>query len=60
MTAPLYMMKLANANELTQNYSEAAKLYTDLIENFPFSPLKTDAEKYLVLANAGTSAYDLK
>ncbi len=60
MTAPLYMMKLANANELTQNYKEAAKLYTDLIENFPFSPLKSDAEKNLVLVSAGTSAYDLK
>lgn len=60
MTAPLYMMKLANANEMTQNYKEAAKLYTDLIENFPFSPLKSDAEKNLILANAGTSAYDLK
>jgi len=60
MTAPLYMMKLANANELTKKYDVAAKLYTDLIENFPFSSLKADAEKNLVLVKAGTSVYDLK
>jgi predicted negative regulator of RcsB-dependent stress response len=60
MTAPLYMMKLANANEMTQKYDVAAKLYTDLIENFPYSQLKSDAEKNLVLVQAGTSAYDLK
>ena len=60
MTAPLYMMKLANAHEMSKKYKEAARIYTDLIEQFPYSQLKSEAEKNLVLVNAGTSAYDLK
>lgn len=60
MTAPLYMFKLANARELTQKYDEAAKLYNDLIQNFPYSTLVAEAEKNLVFVNAGTSIYELK
>ncbi len=60
MTAPLYMFKLANARELTQKYDEAAKLYNDLIQNFPYSSLVAEAEKNLVFVNAGTSIYELK
>ena len=59
MTAPLYMMKLANAYEMSKKYKEAARMYTDLIEQFPYSQLKSDAEKNLVLVNAGKSAYNL-
>lgn len=60
MTAPLYMMKLANTYEVKKNYSEAEKLYTDLIANFPGSPLRAEAEKNLVFVEAGTSIYELK
>lgn len=60
MTAPLYMMKLANTYEIQKNYSEAEKLYNDLIANFPGSPLRTEAEKNLVFVEAGTSIYEIK
>lgn len=60
MTAPLYIMKLANTYELKKNYSEAEGLYNDLIANFPNSPLRAEAEKNLVFVEAGTSIYEIK
>ncbi|MCB9195645.1 MAG: tetratricopeptide repeat protein [Flavobacteriales bacterium] len=60
MSAPLYMMKLANTYELQGKYGEAEKMYKDLIANFPFSSLRTKAEKNLVFVEAGTSIYEIK
>lgn len=60
MTAPLYMLKLANTYEVQKNYEEAAKLYNDLIANFPGSQLRKEAEKNLVFVEAGTSIYEIK
>lgn len=60
MTAPLYLLKLANTYEVQKNYEEAAKLYNNLITNFPASPLKKEAEKNLVFVEAGTSIYEIK
>lgn len=60
LTAPIYMMKLAGARELEGDFAAAAKLYSDVIQNFPDSPVTLNAEKYLVLANAKTSVHNLK
>lgn len=60
MTAPIYMLKLANTYEIQKKYDEAAKLYKDLISNFPNSELKSEAEKNLVFVEAGTSIYEIK
>lgn len=60
MTAPLYMMKLANTYEIQKKYSDAEKLYKDLIANFPYSPMRTKAEKNLVFVEVGTSVYEIK
>ncbi len=60
MSAPLYMIKLANTYEIQKKYGEAEKLYKDLIANFPNSPLRTEAEKNLVFVEAGTSIYEIK
>lgn len=60
MTAPLYMIKLANAYEIQGKYGDAKKLYNDLISNFPNSPLRGEAEKNLVFVEAGTSIYEIK
>ncbi|CAG5076944.1 tetratricopeptide repeat protein [Parvicella tangerina] len=60
MTAPLYMVKLANTYEVQKKYGEAEKLYKDLIANFPDSPLRAEAEKNLVFVEAGTSIYEIK
>lgn len=63
MTAPLYMLKLANVYEVkggADNYEKAEELYKNLIANFPASPLKKEAEKNLVFVEAGTSIYEIK
>jgi tetratricopeptide (TPR) repeat protein len=51
MTAPLYMMKLAGALEVDGKFDQAATLYWDLIQQFPNSSYKTQAEKYYVFAS---------
>jgi tetratricopeptide (TPR) repeat protein len=51
MTAPLYMMKLAGALEVDGKFDQAATLYWDLIQQFPNSTYKTQAEKYYVFAS---------
>jgi tetratricopeptide (TPR) repeat protein len=50
LTAPIYMMKLAGAKELDGKFDEAATLYWDLIQNFPNSSYKPQAQKYYVFA----------
>ena len=44
------MMKLAGAHELDGKFDEAATLYWDLIQNFPNSSYKPQAQKYYVFA----------
>ncbi len=60
MTAPLYLLKLATINEIIENYEEATKYYTDLIENFPNSQYASKAKKYRVLTEKGTSLYKIQ
>ncbi len=50
LTAPMYMMKLASAYETDGNFEQAATLYWDLIQNFPNSTYKAQAQKYHVFA----------
>jgi tetratricopeptide (TPR) repeat protein len=51
MTAPLYMMKLAGALEVDGKFDQAAALYWDLIQQFPNSTYKSQAEKYYIFAS---------
>lgn len=59
LTAPMYMMKLAAAQELDGKFDEAATLYWDLIQNFPNSNYKQQAQKYYVFAKEKVSLLSL-
>ena len=57
LTSPLYMMKLAFTKEMNENYGEAQKLYQELVEKYPTSPLSITAEKYLESLKLGSPVY---
>ena len=57
LTSPLYMMKLAFTKEMNENYVEAQKLYQELVEKYPTSPLSITAEKYLESLKLGSPVY---
>ena len=50
-------MKLAFTKEMNENYGEAQKLYQELVEKYPTSPLSITAEKYLESLKLGSPVY---
>jgi tetratricopeptide (TPR) repeat protein len=58
MTAPLYLYKIATIKEIEGKYDDAAKYYTDLIENFPGAANVSDAKKYRVLAQNKVAVFN--
>jgi len=57
LTTPMYMMKSAFTHEMDENYNDAQKIYQELIEKYPSSPLSITAEKYLESLKLGSPVY---
>ena len=57
LTSPLYMMKLAFTQEMNEDYEGAQKVYQELLEKYPTSPLSITAEKYLESLKLGGPVY---
>ena len=57
LTSPLYMMKLAFTQEMNEDYDKAQKVYQELVEKYPTSPLSITAEKYLESLKLGGPVY---
>ena len=57
LTTPIYMMKSAFTLEMDEDYSAAQKIYQELIEKYPSSPLSITAEKYLESLKLGSPVY---
>lgn len=59
LTAPIYMLKAAYAKEAESKFEEAVKIYQELMDKYPTAPEVNKAKKYIELAKAGKSIYNL-
>ena len=50
-------MKLAFTQEMNEDYDKAQKVYQELVEKYPTSPLSITAEKYLESLKLGGPVY---